>query len=188
FISPSTTMPTAAASKPCSDWLSVSERKASPLAVCSCPKATIRTPSSSRAVMPDSSKLSLRLPSHEVPPGPSADLPQRTKSDSRRRANYRPRGWLDQSLLGSRIRSPLGKHEPARIRLQSAAFRPLVGECLSHRRPSGRGPERVHAPGICALPVQPTASACSFWHQCPRRRGRSRYPQRIPRGSLPDRP
>src|SRR6266566_3447571 len=41
-FSPSMSMPTVAANKPHSSSHSVSARKASPLAVCSCPKATIQ--------------------------------------------------------------------------------------------------------------------------------------------------
>src|SRR6266513_4734626 len=152
-FSPSMSMPTVAANKPHSSSHSVSARKASPLAVCSCPKATIQTPSSSTVVTHDSSKLFSGLPSREVPPDPAADLPYRPDSVSCRRADHRPRGWLDQSLLGSRICSSLGGYEPVHLRLQPAALCSLVGERSSHRRHSGRRPNRVHAPGLCEISV-----------------------------------
>src|SRR5271166_5731254 len=95
--------------------------------------ATIRTPSSSRAVMRDSSNLSWRLLNHEVLCDLPADLARRTKSGSCRRAEHWPGSRLDQSLPGSRICSPPGEHQPAHLRSQLASLCPLVARRQSAR-------------------------------------------------------
>ena len=83
-------------------------------------------------------------------------LQQRTKSGSRCRADHRPRGRLDQSFSGPRVRAPPGGQDPAHLCARAAALSPLVGECSSHRRDRRRCAHRIDPAGLCAIPVRPT--------------------------------
>src|ERR1700676_2142133 len=164
-ISPSMLMPTRADNKPPNYWPIVLTLKASLLAASCCRRATIPTPSSSRAATRSSFSLSWRPPCHELPRHPPENPIGRTQPISSGRAIDRQVCRLDQPLPGPRVCSPPRKHLPVQLRTQPVALCTLVGERSSHRQYFQGRPRRIDPARLRALPVHPATSAFCHHHQ-----------------------
>src|ERR1700680_1620620 len=157
--------PTAVVSRQRNRWPAGSENKASTCAGFRCPRATIRTASSSRLATHASSSHCWRLPYHDVSCSSPA-LPQpSTLPVSRHRADDRTRDWLDQSVSRLRETPSLGGCDPEKLCVGVAALSPLVGKCPPHRHDRPSCPQRINAAGLCAIPVQSTTPLEREHHQ-----------------------